>query len=95
MRRQYKTRDRRERRQVTIKKADAEPIQIKGSHRDEKGNDKERGCRGSTKGNRTIKRADAEAMQITVPQKELCDNKESRCRGYTNQGSPDGGDGRQ
>ena len=45
----------------------------------------------------TIKEVDAEAMQIKGPQRERerGDNKESGCRGYTDQGPAEGGEGRQ
>ena len=43
-----------------------------------------------------IKRADAEAVQNKTPQnEEKGDNKESRCRGYTDQGPAEGGKGAQ
>ena len=42
----YRSRASRGRNISTIKRADAEAVQIKGPHREEKGDDKESGCRG-------------------------------------------------
>ena len=68
-------------RRAPIKRTDAEAIQSKDSQREEKGDNKESGCRGHTdKG----------------PQREeKGDNKESGCRGYTDQGPVVGGVWRQ
>ena len=45
MRRLYRSRARRGRKRATIKRADAEAIQVKGSQRDEKAEKKEGGCK--------------------------------------------------
>ena len=75
MLRLYKSSSRRGRRRATIKRSDAEAIQIKGQKikRMEKGDNKQR--------------ADAEAIRIKGPQsEERGDNKEIGCRGCTNHG---------
>ena len=104
MKRLCKSRACRGRRRATIKRADAEAIQIKGPQKEEKGDNKGTGCRGYTNHGRahrrmrraTIKRPDAVAIQIKGLYREgKGDNKESGCRGYTNQGPAEGGEGRQ
>ena len=96
MQRLYKSRTPRGRRWATIKRADAEAIQIKRPRIEENADNKESRCRGYTnqckswarrwRRRATIKRADAETIQIKGPQREeKSNNKESACRGYTNQ----------
>ena len=81
MQRLYKSRARRERGRPKIKRSDAEAIQIKGSQREERGDNK---------------KLDAEAIQIKCSQSaEKGDNKERGCRAYTNQGPAEGREGRQ
>ena len=93
----YKSRACRGRRRATIKRADAEAIQIKGPHSEEKGDNQESGWTSRAhRGTRsaTIKRAIAKAIQIEGPQREeKGGNKESGRRGYTNQGPAEGGEG--
>ena len=68
----YRSKAHRRRRSVTIKTADAEALQIKSPHSEEKSDNR---------------RADAEAIQIKGPQREeKNDNKESGRRGYTDRG---------
>ena len=77
----YKSKVHRGRKRATTKRTDADAIKIKSPQREDMG---------------PITRANAEAIQIEGPlRQEKGDNKENGCRGYTNQGPAEGGEGRQ
>ena len=77
----YRSQDRR-RRRVAIKRADAETMQIKAPHMEEKSDNKHNGIKCCTEGRlkrrrKTIKMADTEAIQTKGPhEKEKGGNKE-------------------
>ena len=101
MHRLYKARARRARKSARITRADAEAFQMKCAQRDEKGENKESGCRcyanqGPSKGRKRARttRAGAEATQIKGPQREeKGENKARGCRGFSNQMHAEGGEG--